>query len=412
MPNSKAAVKILHILDHSLPVHSGYSFRSHEIFQAQRKRGWRPVILTSPKHSEAGSGANNGKEIVDGISYYRTGAESSATDSIGSVARFTAVLARRIREIIELERPDLLHCHSPVLNVIPALWIGRQLGIPVIYEVRAFWEDAAVDHGTYSRDSWKYKLVRALETFVCGRAQAVIVICRGLENDLVQRGIRPEKINVVCNGINAENFQSAQPRPAYADEWDLKGRKVIGFVGSFYRYEGLDLLIDAFSRLSAARSDVVLVLVGGGSMETELRAQVERLGLGGKVIIPGRIPHERIPSIYALMDVLVYPRYAARLTDLVTPLKPLEAMAMGKAVVASDVGGHRELIQHGSTGVLFPSGDAGALVTAIERVLDDEPFRNALESQGTTWVRRCRTWDAITAIYSDVYSRILGAAVA
>jgi PEP-CTERM/exosortase A-associated glycosyltransferase len=318
-----------------------------------------------------------------------------------------AALAKRLHEVIEIEKPDLLHAHSPILNAIPAIWMGRRLGIPIVYEIRAFWEDAAVSHGTYGRDSWKYQLARSIETWVCHRVDEVAVLCRGLRDDLIERGIPSEKLTVVFNGISIEDFKACEPDAEYRDAWGLTGKKVIGFIGSFYRYEGLDLLIDAFARLAASRSDVVLLLIGGGDIERELTAQIKRLCLDGQVVMPGRIPHERIPSIYALVDILAYPRYAMRLTELVTPLKPLEAMAMGKALVASDIGGHRELIRHGQTGLLFPAGNVYALAEALEQLLDDHDVRQNLERQAVTWIRQEHSWDKTTAVYSDIYSRAL-----
>jgi len=168
---------------------------------------------------------------------------------------------------------------------------------------------------------------------------------------------------VVYNGINPQNFRTLDPDEQFAKSFETGGKKVLGFVGSFYRYEGLDLLVKAFAELCKTRDDLVLLLVGGGEMERELREQVERMSLQSKVVIPGRFPHEDIPRIYSLIDILVYPRYSMRLTELVTPLKPLEAMAMSKALVASDIGGHRELIQNESTGLLFRPGDVSALAT-------------------------------------------------
>lgn len=396
-------MKILHILDHSLPLHSGYTFRSQNIFRAQRNRGWNPVILTSPKHEESWKGPRQEKEEIGDFSYYRTGALSRTSFPVEVELRQMAALARRILKVAKIENPDLIHAHSPVLNAVPALWAGRKLGIPVVYEIRAFWEDAAVDHKTYSENSWKYRLVRFIETLVCRRTHHVAVLCNGLKNDLVKRGIPPQKITPVFNGINPDDFKPSSPDSRFLSQWNLSGKKVIGFIGSFYRYEGLDLLVNAFSNITARNPDVVLLLVGGGEMEKELKEQVNRLNIADRVVMPGRIPHERIPGVYALVDILAYPRYSMRLTDLVTPLKPLEAMAMGKALVASNVGGHKELIRHNETGILFPAGDSKALAAVLEQLLHDEALCRRLQSQGATWVRKNHTWERTTSVYQEIY---------
>jgi len=165
-------------------------------------------------------------------------------------------LGRRIQEVAHLEKPDIIHAHSPVLNAIPALWAGRKLGIPVVYEIRAFWEDAAVDHGTYAEGSWKYNLTKSIETWVCKRADQVAVLCNGLKNDLAKRGISSQKITPVFNGINPDDFKPCPPDEGLKKEWNLSGKKVIGFIGFFYRYEGLDLLVNAFSRMASQPSSI------------------------------------------------------------------------------------------------------------------------------------------------------------
>jgi PEP-CTERM/exosortase A-associated glycosyltransferase len=312
-----------------------------------------------------------------------------------------------MREVASTYRPDVIHAHSPVLNAIPALRVGRQLGIPVVYEIRAFWEDAAVDHGSYHEGSWKYRLVRLLETWVCRRAAHVITLCDGLRLDLIRRGIPAEKLSIVRNGISLEEFRECERDAELTKKYCLDGKKVIGYVGSFYRYEGLDLLLDAFALLGNRHKELVLLLVGGGEMHEALKERVRRLGWENRVHLPGRIPHDRVAGVYAAMDVLAYPRYSMRLTNLVTPLKPLEAMAMGKAVIASNIGGHRELIRDGETGILFPAGDAGALASAIERLLLDQNLRTAIARRGRDWVRQEHPWEKTTAIYRDVYARAL-----
>jgi PEP-CTERM/exosortase A-associated glycosyltransferase len=399
-------MKILHILDHSLPTHTGYTFRSQSLLRAQRAMGFDPVALTSPKHEASLPGACADREVINDFVYYRTGAVGPIPVPFAGELRLMHALYRRILEVAGREKPDLLHAHSPVLNALPAIRAARRLGIPVVYEIRAFWEDAAVDHGTYAEGSWKYRLTRFLETRACSRVDHVAVLCDGLKNDLTRRGLPEGKITPVFNGVDIDDFRPCAPDPEYLREWGLDGKCVIGFLGSFYRYEGLDLLVRAFARVAAERADAVLLLAGGGEVEEELKDLISTLGLDSRVIMPGRIPHERVAGVYALVDVLAYPRYPMRLTELVTPLKPLEAMAMGKAVVASDVGGHRELIRHGETGILFKAGDEAALAGELLRLLADRPLRESLQTRGRTWVEQHHTWERTTRVYRTVYASV------
>ena len=400
--------RVLHVLDHSLPVHSGYSFRSQSILLAQRARGWEVSAVTSPKHeADFGPGAPP-REEIGGVRYYRTGpTRGSRIPFVGERVLIDA-LARRIGEAAAIQSPEILHAHSPVLTALAALRAGKKLGIPVVYEIRAFWEDAAVDHGTYAEGSWKYRLTRAAETWACRRVDRITVLCGGLVDDLAARGIPRERMTVIGNGIDPGRFAPAQPDEEYRALWNLRGKRVAAFLGSFYRYEGLDLLVEAYARLRPRFPDLALLLVGGGETEGDLRERARELGVADGVVFSGRIPQERVPGIYALADVLVYPRYSMRLTQLVTPLKPLEAMAMGKAVLASDVGGHRELIQDGRTGVLFRPGDAASLAEALGRMLEDPAMRTRLADSARAWVNAERSWAKTTSPYGEVYARALG----
>ncbi len=281
-----------------------------------------------------------------------------------------AATARRLEELVAEFRPDVLQPHSPVLDALPAMRVARRHGLPVVYELRSSWEDAAVDHGTTREGSARYRFARALETWALRRVDHVTTICEGLRDEIVRRGIPPERVTVVPNAVDVEAFRfDAAPDEALRRRLKLAGAEVVGFCGSFYAYEGLDLLVDAFARLAPGRPRMRLLLVGGGFQEAALRAQVALHGLEERVVFTGRVPQDQVQRYYELIDVLAYPRHRMRLTELVTPLKPLEAMAQGRMFVASDVGGHRELVRDGETGFLFPAGDAAALAATIERVL-------------------------------------------
>jgi PEP-CTERM/exosortase A-associated glycosyltransferase len=294
-----------------------------------------------------------------------------------------------------------------VLNAMPALSVGRALGIPVVYEIRAFWEDAAVDHGTTREGSLRYRATRALETRAIRQAAHVFTICEGLRADIAARGVPTDKLSVIPNAVDVEAFSlAAPPEPALQARWDLTGRTVIGFIGSFYAYEGLDLLVQAMPALLQARPDACLLLVGGGPQESALKAQVKALGLEHAVVFTGRVPHQEVARYYDLVDVLAYPRHSMRLTELVTPLKPLEAMAQGKLFVASDVGGHRELVEHGKTGVLFPADDASALASALLDLLNRPESWGALRQQGRHFVESVRNWRNSVARYRPVYESL------
>jgi len=398
---------ILHILDHSIPLHSGYTFRTLSILQQQRALGWQTSHITGTKQGA------NAPEEVDGWHFYRTPAAASPLARLPVLNQLAVIstLAKRLEEVARRIKPDVLHAHSPALNAIAALRVGRRLGIPVVYEVRAFWEDAAVDHGTSSEGGLRYRLTRALETYALKRVDAVTTICEGLRADIAARGVPLAKMTVIPNAVNIEDFTLGQTsEPALARELGLEGKTLLGFIGSFYAYEGLPVLLKALPGMLAKNPDVRLLLVGGGPQDKELRALAAQLQITDKIVFTGRVPHEAVQRYYNLIDVLVYPRLKMRLTDLVTPLKPLEAMAQGRLVVASDVGGHRELISDGKTGMLFTAGSPEALADKVLTLLAAPQLWPALRAAGREFVETERNWAASVARYKTIYPRLAPAA--
>jgi PEP-CTERM/exosortase A-associated glycosyltransferase len=399
-------IRILHVLDHSIPLHSGYTFRTRSILREQRALGWETHHVTGPKQGPV----PQPRELVDGLEFHRT------TPPTGLMARLPVLnqvavidsLAARLLQVAQEIKPDVLHAHSPALNAVAALRVGRKLGIPVVYEIRAFWEDAAVDHGTSQEWGLRYRLSRALETWALQRVDGATTICEGLRAEIVSRGIPAAKVEVIPNAVDIGDFSTDGVRDeALAQQLGLQGSTVLGFIGSFYAYEGLDILLDAVPAMLAKRPDIRLLLVGGGPQDAALREQAQRLGIADKVLFTGRVPHSEVQRYYNLVDVLCYPRHKMRLTDLVTPLKPLEAMAQGRLMVASDVGGHKELIDDGRTGMLFAAGDPQALADKVLALLAAPESWAALRQQGRRFVEAERSWAASVARYRRVYGEVL-----
>lgn len=398
-------MRILHVLDHSIPLHSGYTFRTASILREQRALGWDTFHITSPKQGATEAA----EETVDGLHFYRTagGTGLMADLPVGREVALMKALGQRLEQVAHIVEPDIIHAHSPVLNALPALKVGRKLGIPVVYEIRAFWEDAAVDHGTTNQGSLRYRATRSLETRAIQRADHVFTICEGLRADIVARGVASSKVTVIPNAVNVESFQLASPPDqALLAKLGLNGSTVIGFIGSFYGYEGLDLLLAALPQLLQDRPDIKVLLVGGGPQEANLRQQAQQLGVADKVVFAGRVPHHEVAKYYDLIQVLAYPRHPMRLTELVTPLKPLEAMAQGQLFVASDVGGHKELVQHNQTGVLFRAGSADALAQSLLGLLDNPSLWPVLRANGREFVENVRNWKNSVSNYVGPYAAL------
>lgn len=395
--------RVLHVLDHSLPLHSGYTFRTRAILSAQAAMGLDVRGITGLRHGAPGPDC----EQAEGLTFHRTRGGTSGPPGLSEWLEVNR-LADAIVDLAADWRPDLLHAHSPALCGKAALIAGRRLGLPVVYEIRAFWEDAAVANGTGREGNLKYRLTRALENHVVRGADQVVTICRGLKDDLVRRGIPAGKIAISPNGVDLALFgTAAQPEPELARQLGLGPAPVIGFIGSFYDYEGLDDLIAAMPLLQARAPGVQLLLVGGGPMDAALRLQAAASKAHGAIHFAGRVAHSEVERYYALIDVLAFPRKRSRLTELVTPLKPLEAMAQGRLVAASDVGGHRELILDGQTGTLFPADDPAACAAALADLLADRQNWDKRREAGREHIKARHDWAVNIVRYQDVYQATL-----
>ncbi|MBT1064832.1 glycosyltransferase, exosortase A system-associated [Bowmanella sp. Y26] len=398
-------MKVLHVLDHSIPLHSGYAFRTRNILLYQRALGITTCHLTSAKQGDVAQL----EEDVDGLHFYRCPPLPEIYGGIKAQWAVVRNLTERLLAVAEREKPDILHAHSSALNGVAAIRVGKRLGIPVVYEIRAFWEDAAVDNGTCKEWGLRYRITRAMETWVLKRAQHVTCICEGLRQDILARGIAADKVTVIPNAVNLEEFSLIDSRDPHLEaQWHLQGKQVVGFIGSFYALEGLDVLLQGFALALQQNPNLHCLIVGGGKEEARLKALTEQLQLADKVTFTGRVPHQDVDGYYSLIDLLLYPRKSKRITELVTPLKPLEAMAMGRDFAASDVGGHKELIEHGQTGLLFKADSAEAICeTIINGLARSDVERQQMRQQALAYVQNERNWAKSVSHYPALYQALL-----
>lgn len=399
-------MRILHIVDHSLPFQTGYVYRTLSILEHQRNLGWQTFHLTTPRHSESFSA----EETIDGWKFFRTPPVSGLMARLPVFREFAEMMAtsRRLDQVIQDVKPDILHAHSPALTAIPTIWAGNRHGIPVNYEIRSIWEDAGVSRGHHLEWGPRYRAIRALETYAIRRAAGVTVICQGLKSEIESRGIAVEKIFVVPNAVDIAAFPvDPMPDAPLSEQLGLSGKLVLGYLGSFHPYEGLEILVQAMPEIIKGNPDIRLLMVGGGDEMDHLKSQVSELDIEEFVIFTGRVHHSEVQRYYSLIDVLVYPRLKIRLTDLVTPLKPLEALAQRKIVIASDIGGHTELITDGVTGDLFRAGDPKALAETALRVTANRDNWNSRRENGRRFVETERSWESVVKQYKDVYGRLV-----
>ncbi|MCA1959210.1 MAG: glycosyltransferase [Desulfomonile sp.] len=411
-------MRVLHLLHRSVPGTHGYAVRSREIVAAQREKGLEPLVVTSPSQAPLGPLDDEKSEVIDGVRYFRTCGRALAPtkevydpSSIRSALRvaqnislFTTALA-----VARKYRPAVIHAHSPFTCGIVGNLVGRVTDIPTVYEMRGIWEDQHVGRRGFSERSIRYRAVRSLENLALRHADACCVISRALAEEVRARGVSPAKIMVAPNGVDVRSFAPGEAPADLRSRLGLDAALTVGYIGSFFMYEGLDLLVEAIAGLVDDLPTVRLLLVGDGELMPTLKEMTARLEIADRVLFVGRVSHRETQDYYRLCDLLVLPRRDTRETGLVTPLKPLEIMAMSKSLVASDIGGHRELIGDGVTGVLFRAEDVADLQTQCRRLLADPQLRTELGRRARSWVEQNRDWRAIIDQYVVLYTRLIAA---
>jgi len=408
-PDERRAFYLLH---NSLPYNSaGYATRSHGLLRALTAN-WSMAAVTrlgypfdAPGHDELTE--IPAREVIDGVDYLRltTAPGRWLKNPITDYVRdYSAALESLARE----ERPFVIHAASNHWNGLTAVETARRLGIPSVYEVRGLWEVTRASRNPEWHDSGMYRYIARMEADAAAKATKVIAITGGLKDELVNRGVDEEKIVLVPNGVDTERFVPVERDIELARELGLEGKTVIGYIGSVLDYEGLDLVIRAAAELDRTRDDFHVLIVGDGAEKETFEALADELGVLGRVVtFTGRVPHADVERYYSLVDIAPFPRLPLPVCELVSPLKPFEAMAMGKAVVASDVRALAEIVEDGKTGLLHRKGDHADLVRTLTTLLEDENLRRGLGEAGRRWVEQERTWSALSGRVSAVYDEII-----
>jgi glycosyltransferase involved in cell wall biosynthesis len=400
--------RILHLVNDALPTASaGYTIRTHEIVLAQQQAGLDPHVVTKIGFPVT-QGALDGRRLVtlDGIPYHRllpwrlpARADQAAAAGLDRAARLT-------RQV----RPSLLHAASNYTNAVVALALGERYGLPVVYEVRGFWEDTWLSRGADSEEragSELYRRSRALETQCMQAADLVVTLGEAMREEIVARGVPAEKVLIVPNAVSEEFLRPLPDSAGLRAELGIKpGEHVVGEVSSLVPHEGMGTLLQATRLLRDRGLPVRTLIVGDGPERAALQRQAKDLGLGEAVIFTGRVPAAKVREYHALLDVFVVPRTPDRVCQLVTPLKPVEAMASGLCVLTSDVRALAEIIKPDVTGALTIAQDPVALADSLEHLVCSPDLRKKLGDNAREWVAADRTWVHNAARYKEAYARL------
>ena len=412
-PTEASGPFVLHVLDHSWPVLSGYAIRSRNLISAQRVIGESILVVTGPLHELDDPTATD--VFVDEVEYLRTPIKGRFTQAalrqrwpLVREHEVVRALRNRLLEITRTYPVRILYAHSPALCGLAGLQAARKRGLPFVYEIRAFWEDAANQDGAGASSLlWRSRLTHGLETYVARNADAVAAIAKPMLDDLKTRGISSNRLFHVPNGVDTARFEPGNRDENLAHELGLVDRPVFGFFGSLYRYEGVSWLIRAASQLRSRGHRFSVLIIGRGEDQAAIADAVRECDASSYVRSLDHVSHEQISRYYSVLDISVYPRRSLRLTELVTPLKPLEAMALGKPVLASAVGGIRELVEDGNTGLLFEPENIADFCRQAERMIVSPALRDSLSERGRNFVVRERAWSVLSQRYRQIYDFVL-----
>ncbi len=407
--------RVLYHAAQSLPhLSSGYAIRTHYLARALRGQDWDLTVVNrlgypNDRLDHIAVSPVETRAEIDGVPY-RFRPTSYARGMLGlSIPDYQeAASAALVEEAAEL-RPALIHSASNQAVGLAGGDAARRLGIPSVYEVRGLWHmSRAADQPLY-QGSDHYRLIERLEAQAARMADHVFVITEAVADILAGHGVERARMSILPNAVDTAAFTPRPRDPELAARHGLGGKLVVGYVGTFKDYEGLDLLCQAMALLRGELGDRArLLLVGDGPAEGELSLLVKRLGIADLVVFAGRAPHAQVAEHYALCDVMVFPRRGALVCEVVSPIKPFEAMAMGIPILASDVAAMAEIVEDEVTGLLFARDDTGDLCRQLLRMLEEPDLRRFLASSADRWVRANRSWSAIASRVSDVYQRLIG----
>lgn len=319
---------------------------------------------------------------------------------------YTERYSKALKKLARAERPAIIHAASNHWNGLTAVKTARKLGIPSIYEVRGLWE---VTRGSRNPEWAKgnmFQFMARMEADAAKGATHVFAITEALREELISRGVDENKIQIVPNGVDTQRFTPIPRDEELAATLGVTGKTVIGYVGSVLDYEGIELMLEAAQQLKRDRDDFHVLIVGDGAELERFQSFVAENAMEDVVTFTGRVPHEEVERYYSLIDITPFPRLPLPVCEMVSPLKPFEAMAMGKAVVASDVAALKEIVTPGLNGYLYAKGRAESLLEQLTRLLDDPEHTRALGQQARDWVVENRDWKQLATIIADAYAEL------
>ena len=418
-PLDQKTSSIIYFASQSLPhTSSGYAIRTHGLVSSTVSKGYEVEVVLRNGYpldrNDFLESSISKNEIIDSVKYHFNSEESSSLINYQEVYNFnkfreyqtqaTDTLIQHAKSV----KPSLIHSASNFVVGLAGARAAKALGIPSIYEIRGFWHLTQSTKRAGYENSDHYNLSEHFEIETAKQSDYVFTITQALKDILVEKGVQESKICILPNAVDASKFKIMKKDKDLEKELGFKNKFVIGYVGSFVDYEGLDLLLEACALLKESHGDLFkLLLVGDGQVMQQLRRTVQFLQLEDYVVFAGRVSHDEVQRYYSLIDIAPLPRKGLRVCELVSPLKPFEAMASGKVLITSSVQALAEIVDDGNTGLVFEKDNAKDLAAKLELVLLDANLRKKIGENANKWVLENHSWDVISKRVTDIYDKIL-----
>lgn len=403
--------KVFYLLHNSLPHNSaGYATRTHGLLSELNSIGWDVDGVTRLGYPYDMPGKAEVPDVplhdVVGNVDYRRLLKSREIEKKNPLFHYTERYSSALLDLAKEQRPAIIHAASNHWNGLTAVKTARQLGIPSIYEVRGLWEVTRGSRNPEWAESNMFKYIARMEADAAKGATRVFAITEALREEMIKRGVDGDKIEIVPNGVDTSRFNPIPRDEELASQLGVAGKTVIGYVGSVLDYEGIELILEAAEVLNRTREDFHVLIVGDGAELERFQYHVQERELEHVVTFTGRVPHEEVERYYSLVDITPFPRLPLPVCEMVSPLKPFEAMAMGKAVISSDVAALKEIVTPGVNGHLHEKGNTDSLIEQLTKLLDDPVYSKQLGAQAREWVVENRDWAKIAQIIADTYKEL------
>jgi len=404
--------RVLYVLHNSLPYNSGgYATRGHGLMRGVKKTGWDVQVVTRRGYPHDRKGMNDlptdKLQVVDEIPYHRLIELEKGYGQINIAAYLQAYAEDLAKLVLEL-RPSILHAASNHINGLVVNAVAKHFKIPSIYEVRGLWEITRISRQPEFHGSEYFQMMSNLEARSASDANYVFAITHALADEMKSRSEQITDVGLLPNGVHSNRFIPAEPNLRLKEKLGIhRDTVVLGYIGSLVSYEGLDLLLESLPLVkNGITQPFKLMIVGDGAYMETLQTLCHELELDDDVIFTGRVPHEEVEDYYSIVDIAPFPRLPLPVTEMVSPLKPFEAMAMEKAVIASDVMALAEIITDDMNGILFRKGEVEDLSAKLSTLIQDKEKRAKLGVNAREWVVENRDWEKISQTLSEIYQEV------